>query len=180
LAGLDARSFDVRRLRWAIVLPLVQFVVAAIIQLSPSWSPWRDICSGMNAPALLFRAVPLILAEWRPESPWLSWSILGVYVSDFFFMLGVIVVWLLVGRALDQGRTSRTSRSRGFAAALIVHPLLLVLGGFLSYVGFYLDDLVRTLLTWLWSVSLIFVSVRGLVAAIRHREPTQREGGDGV
>jgi hypothetical protein len=170
-----------QKLRLALVLPIIQFVVAAILLQSgdphvPMYVPTaRLICWGLSAPALLFRALNPI--GWGPTFERLPRSIVGVDTDDLFFLAGVIVVWYIAGRALDQRRTSKTAGRSGILTTSIVYPLLLVLGGVLLFGGLYdlehpssnnPDHPVRGLLTLMWSVSLIFLSGRGLVRAIRH------------
>jgi len=173
------------KLRLAIVLPIIQVVIAAILLRLGKRPPVamfvptaQRINWGLNAPALLFRAVPVFVAGREPASTWPSRSVLGFDVSDLFFLVGVIVVWFLVGRALDRRRTSKTAGGHRSATALVAHPLLLALAGLLFYLGLlerrsYLD-LVRTLLMWIWSASLIFVSIRGLVRVLRHPTATNQ------
>ena len=83
----------------------------------------------------------------------------------------------LVGRALDQWRGSQPAVERRGAMSLIACSLLLALGGLLLLLG--LDYLrnprfntpnypVVAVPMLMWSASLIFLSGRGLVRAIRH------------
>src|ERR1035438_5642080 len=169
------------KLRFAAVLPISQFVIAVI--LLQCGDPRRSyvhtarlVCWGLTAPAMLFRALGLLLASCGPTFPWLTQPILGFYTDDLFFLAGVVVVWYLVGRALDQRRTSQTVRERGRAMALIACSLLLTSGGLLLLLGLdYLrnprfnnpNSLVVAVPVLVWSASLIFLSGRGLVRAIR-------------
>jgi hypothetical protein len=100
----------------------------------------------------------------------------GFDTDDLFILLGVIVVWYCVGRALDQQRTSTTAKRTGVATVLVTCLLLLALGGLLFLTG--LHDLgpgrannpalaVGAFLTLIWSVTLFFLSGRGVVQAIR-------------
>jgi len=171
-----------RKLRLALVLPITQFVIATILlkwgdrTVPPGKVMYvhtaRLICWGLNAPALLFRFLNPI--GWGPMWDGLPRSILGFDTDDLFFLLGVIVVWYFVGRALDRRPASEKVAPRGTVtvATLMVCFVVLALGGLLSFAGVH--DLVhpssnnpyhsvRGLLTLIWSVSLIFLSVRWLL-----------------
>lgn len=167
-----------RKLKMAFVLPMFQVVLAAILL---RWAGPADfyvptsklICWGLNAPALLFR----VQAGWGPISAWVPGSILGVDTSDLFFLVGVTVVWYLVGRALDRRGVPQTEGRHAMVVNVAAHCCLLMLGGFLFYAG--LQDFwnpnyggfgirpERGILMFLWSGSLIFLSGRTLVQATR-------------
>jgi hypothetical protein len=185
----------VRKLRLAWVLPIIQVLVASILM---EWSkrahgPRRVeyyvptswlICRGLNAPALLFRF--LNPRMWVPTWDWVPRSVLDFDVDRVFFVVGVAVVWYLVGRGLDQRGISKTAGRHGVATAFIVYPLLLVLGVLLLYGG--LRDLMNPItpyapvgasLMLIWSAVLILLSGRGLARAIassldKHRVPRTR------
>jgi hypothetical protein len=174
-----------RKLRFTWFLPAIQFVIATILlqwgyrapvsRGSEMYVPTGQlICKGLNAPALLFRFLDPI--PWGPKFDWIPRSILGFYTDDLFFLAGVIVVWYIVGRALDHRRTSRRARQSSVAIALVRCSLLLALGVILFFAG--LRDLgprrsnnpappVGAILTLVWSIALIFGSGRRLVASIR-------------
>ncbi len=179
------------KLRLAIVLPIIQFVFAVILlQLEyqatvPMYVPTaRLICRGLNAPAALFNALDPI--EWGMAPSWLPHSVFGFDTGDLFFLAGVIVVWYLVGRALDQRRAFKAAGRRQVVTAWIVYPLLLTLGGFLLFAGlqdFRLPQFSnlgyrpeRAILTLIWAAGLIFVSGRGLAGAIRRRIRGEQKG----
>ena len=168
------------KLKFATVLPISQFVIAVILlQLGDPRLSYvhtaRLVCWGLNAPAMVSRGLGLLCGRWG--LPCLTGPIAGFYTDDLFFLAGVVVVWYLVGRALDQRRTSQTVREVGRAMTLIACSLLLALGGLLLLLG--LDYLrnprfnspnypVVAVPMLMWSPSLIFLSGRGLVRAIRH------------
>ena len=169
-----------RKLRLALVLPITQFIVATILLhwgvRVEFYAPTpRLICWGLNAPALLFTS--LDPGRWGPTFAWWPGSIIGVDMDDVFFLAGVIVVWYVVGRALDQRRTSVSAARRlGMVTTLIVQVLLLALGALLLVGGLW--DLRhwqfgvvgqppwRAVITLMWSAGLILLSGRGLVRAI--------------
>jgi len=170
-----------RSMKLAVVLPTFQFMVAAILLL-PQYrtaatfhvTTDRLICLGLNAPALFFRLLDPI--GWGPAFWGLPRSILGYDTDDCFFLMGVIVVWYLVGRALDHRRTSEVARRPRLVVVLTAYPFLLALGGLLFVLGVagfqepqfsnFGHRPEREILTLMWSVSLIFFSVRGIVKAI--------------
>jgi hypothetical protein len=173
-----------RKLRLALVLPIIQVAIAAILlqaayrtrlpRGSDAIPDVRLICRGLNAPALVFRLPNLMAPEatWIPKLP----SVFGFDVDDVYFLVGVVVVWYLLGRALDQRRSSRKEGGSKKATAFVVYPLLLALGGLLFYGGLKdfgnprspnLGSPVGAFLTLMWSVGLIVLSGRRLVRAIR-------------
>jgi hypothetical protein len=179
------------KLRLALVLPVIQFAIAAILlqwayrapipRGSEAYVPTvRLVCRGLNAPALLFR----MLDPFRLGPPFDSGprSMLGFDRDDLFFLVGVIVAWYLVGRALDHRRSSSIAARKRIANALIAYPLLLALGVLLLFLGMHdvqnpgyenLDPPFGAWLTLMWSASLIFLSGRGLVRAIREHRRTR-------
>jgi len=181
----SGRNCEMLRFRLALLLPVLQFVLAAILlqwgyrapvpRGSELYVPTvRLICRGLNAPALLFRLLDPI--SWGSEFDWIPRSVLGFDTDDVFFLLGVIIVWYFAGRSLDQRWTSGMAGRSGIATVLATCVLLLALGGLLSLAG--LHDLgpnrpnnpgppIGAVLTLMWSVTLIFLSGRRLVQAIR-------------
>jgi hypothetical protein len=170
----------VSRLKLAVLLPITQLAIAAsLLQWSYriphpqgvelySPTPWL-ICFGLNAPALIFRAVSP--AMWGEEYRWFPASIAGFYSDEFFFLVGVILVWYLVGRTLDRRSSPRENTNPTFTTA-IGATLLLALGGILFTSALHLFMFpgndnpyhpVRTCLTFAWAVVIIFVSGRRLV-----------------
>lgn len=168
-----------QKLRFALLLPVIQAVVAlGLIEWgeqtpgprgADSFVPtaWL-VCRGLNAPALLFRSL------WAPTLDSPLRLIVGLDTSDFLFLLGVIVVWYFVGRALDQRSTLTPVGGRAVASAVTVHLLLLALGGLLLFVALHDFEYqvtslapVGAFLILLWSVSLLFLSGRGLLKAVR-------------
>ncbi len=168
-----------RKLRLAFALPFIQSILAAILLQWRTQSGFyvptpRLVCWGLNAPALLFRTLNPI--RWGPAFWWLPRSILGFDTDDLFFMAGVIVLWYLVGHALDRRGVSATAGRRRTASCLLAYLLLLALGGVLLYGGLHLlrhkssdnpNDPVRAVLVLIWSVGLLCVSGRGFAKAIR-------------
>jgi hypothetical protein len=174
------------KVRLAVVLPVIQFSVATTLlqwgYRAPAPNGLDDyvpavhrICWGLNAPTLPFGVLDTVLWRYWPASGWQGWSVLHLYPGDVFFLAGVVVVWYLVGRGLDRRRFSETPPKHRAAVAVAGNLLLLALGGLLFFKGLadlaqqrlgYLEH-VGGLLTLAWSVSLIFLSGRGLAVTVR-------------
>jgi hypothetical protein len=175
-----------RSVRLALVLPAIQLVVATVLLRSghepPAYfdTPYvptpRLICWGLNAPALLFRGVDVLIDRWDSAPDWGTQPVFGFYRDDLFFLLGVIVVWYLVGRALDRRRISKPAVSRRLVTVLPGHLVLLATGCLLFYMGVGGLTISRYnnpnyplcgVLYLIWSVILVLLSGRGLVQTLR-------------
>ena len=166
-----------RKLKLAVALPVVQAILAATLLYvagplrGPPVATARLICMGLNAPAVFFSFLGL-------------GTVFGIDGSDLSFLVGVIVVWYLVGRALDRRWVPRTIEESVMVPA-VARGFLLAMGGLLLYIGLFdfqdptFDNLShrpeRGILTVLWSCSLIFLSGRALVRMIR---PTTKPAAD--
>lgn len=181
-----------RKLRLAIVLPIIQVVVASLLLLwadraaipPPNFSVAWLLCRSLNAPVMLLMI--LFGGNWNfvPQIP---------FVGRAFFLITVGFVWYLVGRALDR-RGAKPAREPRIVTVLAVRSLVLVTGLLLLFIGWReLSDkifpsvsafltfmrmagftlpilgLIGTFLTLAWSVSLIFLSGRTFVRLIRRR-----------
>jgi hypothetical protein len=164
-----------RKLKFAIVLPIAQVLIASILLLWADRTPvpphldyyyhppaWL-ICKGLNAPAMLL-LVPFG-GNWYflPSMP---------IVGRGLFLIFVAVVWSLVGRTVDQREAPRPAGERRMVTVLAVQFLVLAAGGLLFYSGWNelsgpITTAVGAFLTLTWSVSLIFLSGRELVRMIR-------------
>jgi hypothetical protein len=170
-----------RKLKFAIVLPLIQVLVAVVLLLQadrthgpggvdyhyfpPAWL----ICKGLNAPAMLL-LVPFG-GTWYfvPQIP---------IVGRALFLISVAIVWYFVGRLLDQRRAPSRAREHRVATTLLLQFLLLVVGGILFYSGLNelggpISTVVGVLLTFIWAVSLIFLSGVSLLRVVRDRHRAQ-------
>jgi hypothetical protein len=166
----------VRKLRLAVALPTIQFVFAVITLQQPSSgfyvSTSRLVCWGLSAPALLFR----VQASWGPLSTLVPASMFGIPTSDLFFLVGVIVVWYLVGRAVDRRLWPKPARTTP-TITVVVRCFLVAVGGLLSYAA--LEDFhdptlsnigrrpERGILTLAWGAGLVIFAGRGIVMTIR-------------
>jgi len=162
------------KLKYSLTLPLLQLPLAAILwrsgdNIAAAHVPTpRLVCWGLSAPALLLRAQ----AGWGPLSRWLPASICGLETSEFLFLAGVVAVWFSVGWALDRRGVGSKFR---WAVLRIVYPLLFALGSLLCVVGIdcwrnmsfnNANYPVFSALVWLWSASLIFISLRAFVRVV--------------
>jgi hypothetical protein len=140
------------------------------------------VCSGLNAPAVFFAkllAAAGIALTWLPGLVYLPGLGYDVEIGDIFILVGVILVWYLVGRAIDRKRVPRPEVKSRTATVFVWYTFLLGTGGLLTLIGLLdfqqpnFDNLshrpYRGILTLLWAVSLIFVASKGLARAIRGR-----------
>jgi hypothetical protein len=165
-----------RKLKLAIILPIMQVLVAAALLVWADRTPsppgidyayhppaWL-ICKGLNAPVMLLLAP--FGGNWYnvPSVP---------FFGRGLFLIFVAAIWYLVGRALDQRKAPNPPPGERRSATILgVQALFLTTGGFLFYAGWNeLSGPVTTnigaFLTLTWSVSLIFLSGRTLVRMTR-------------
>jgi hypothetical protein len=162
------------RLRLALALPITQVIVAAVLEfythppdLEAPLPLARQICWGVNAPALPIRGFGLMISGLiLPTGHTID-------ASEPCFLAGVFLCWYLVGRALDRrigGLPAAPSGRKGFVVlgslfALGLYLCLEALGEGVRQVG-------RTpfaLLLGVWAVILIAGSVHGLTRIRRGR-----------
>jgi hypothetical protein len=172
------------KLKFAIVLPIVQAVVAvSLLQkgyqlrsaLGPHPSPFyiptiTHICYGISAPAVFLRFVTLL--------PRVNLHSIGNFDSgDLLFLSGVILVWYLVGRAIDNRSLGSTVKSLGkrfvaefFLMMLGVALLCFSIGGALSDSTENMKGAtVQIGLSVLWGCCLTLFSGIRIAAAVRSR-----------
>ena len=158
------------KLRW--ILPLLQ-VALALFLLVPSGVPEkpapisRSICLGLSAPAMFFiYAYPTL---WGESFDFLPRSIGGRDTRDLFLLVGIAVVWYLVGRAIDRRlsrdrKTGRSARPRRLSQVLLLAMgiyLLLIAVNELLYPRFGGPYL--AIPTLVWSGTFITISGWGLM-----------------
>jgi hypothetical protein len=184
------RSGNMRKLRLALLLPGIQFVIAALLLHYGYRTPFPlgprllDACWGLNAPAMPVMKMPALLfrllgAQRGPAfAQWLPRSILGYGIDDLFFLGGVILLWYIAGGALDRRRSRATGRI-GIVTALVIYPTLLLLGATLASSKLYdlgpgritdLDPPLGAFLGLMWSIALIVIAGLGLAMAFRSRK----------
>jgi hypothetical protein len=134
-----------RKLRLALILPVLQFVIALAVWPYPMGSPKglvpsaptiRTICLGMDAPALLFPAV--VVNRW-PVFRWIPLKPYGFFTDELAFLFGVISLWCIVGLMLDQLRSAKASaHGRISIASLLINAALslgLIYGGIRLFIA---------------------------------------------
>ena len=127
-----------RKLKLAIVLPIIQVLVALFLLLQadrthgpggvdyhyfpPAWL----ICKGLNAPAMLL-LIPFG-GTWYfvPPIP---------MVGRALFLISVAIVWYFVGRLLDQRRAPSRAREHRVATTLLLQFPSWSQEGFCSIAG---------------------------------------------
>jgi hypothetical protein len=126
------------KLKLAVALPLGHLLLAAgLFQWAyrvegPMYvSAPRLICRGLNAPAQLFGIIGAVL--WTPDWDLLPHSMLGFDSGDLVFLVGVILVWWLVGRSLDQ--RAKPTRPLHIGQALLTFLPLLTVAAVLFIAG---------------------------------------------
>jgi len=135
-----------RKLRLALILPILQLLIALALWPYPMGSPKglvasaptiRTICLGMDAPALLFPAA--VVNRW-PVIRWLPLKPYGLFFTDeLAFLFGVILLWGIVGLMLDQLKSATKSlHGRISIANLLINVTLnlaLIYGGIRLFVA---------------------------------------------
>lgn len=187
LSATRRRTTVVRKLKFSVALPLIQLGIAALL-LTPAMrdtggrgldTPYADtaviIYHGLNAPALLFRALRFII----PRE--LTFSLYGFGPDEFLLLAGVIVLWFAVGRALESYGSSGTRHSQTHTAralSILLYVSLTLWGASLAYMGVNsilhpgrwnnaLGNITEGILFLLWSIVLISASSLRLMALLR-------------
>jgi hypothetical protein len=128
------------KLNFRLQLPIVQLLLAVTLLVwgrrvsQPAgmdfpYSPTAILlCKGINAPAALFAVIcDSLLPLDRPDMA--PVSIFGFNPQDILFLLGVIVIWYLVGRVVDQkAKHQAPSDRRGRSSKTLIHLALMTLG----------------------------------------------------
>jgi hypothetical protein len=130
------------KLRFAIGLPLIHVVLAAVLFSvgnharfprgldTPPTSPASLVCMGISAPVF-----PLIYLDALVPRAWYPASVLGFGVPQIFFLLGVVAVWYLVGWNLDRRWSLKTPLAENSGGRVPLRILLILLGAFLFFGG---------------------------------------------
>jgi hypothetical protein len=177
--------------RFSLFLPVVQVAIAAYLTHWSDGNSWLwtghgrhptpsplmlslypriilawQVCLGINAPAMIFKALALLHPS-RYQPPY--FSLFGFTEEEVWFLIGIGVLWYLIGRVIDR-RQSSPRRLNPARTSETVANLLLGFGIFLLIAGsmalrdavhpgavwlypFY--DGVFWILLFLWSVCLI-------------------------
>jgi hypothetical protein len=143
-----------RSIKLAWLLPLAQLVLAIFLL---SWarhyphppvkidSPWTStaerLVEGINLPAT--RIVEMAL----DVSPWTNTGVPGIggfYFVDWMFICGVVGLWYLVGKKLDNYQSLKLDTKRGPLARTAVWDVLLALYGLYLLIPLLLHNVVFT------------------------------------
>ena len=176
------------RLKLSWILPVVQLPVA-IFLLEWGWrlgvqkqnrydtlytSTPELICDGVNAPARLLAAMSFFFDRVDHARP----TIFGLALDYVFFLTGIVVLWYLVGRALDNRRPSHEPRPLWTTTKLVlVSGPLALMGSLLFYAslqGFLspgrwnnsTGNIVHSVMVLLWSAVLFGVPTVKLVRRV--------------
>jgi hypothetical protein len=174
------------QLKCSIVLPIAQLILAIFLlevvgrARTPQgfdnlyYSTSQLVCVGINAPATIFIGLSGLFDRVDHASP----TILGLQLDEIFFFIGVLILWFVIGRALDQrwSPDEFPSKWTKFRLVLLGVPLEL-LGGFLFYQGLrgfltpgrwnnYFGNIVQSTLVVVWSVILIVSPVLKFVRQV--------------
>ena len=134
------------KLRMALILPAALFSLTAV-SLRYDYNapqphgveyyvgPIRLICRAVSAPAVALSTLNyyLIGTETKPGLG-LS-SILGFYMDDALFLLGVAILWYVVGRALDRRVSAPTEIRRHWVVRVVQSCLSGALGALLLLIA---------------------------------------------
>lgn len=178
-----------QKLRWSWALPIIQLAVAVtLVQYSyhaplppgvdlsvpPAWT----ICRGIDAPAILFRTFGHYVIRIGTRSPeeGAPEKILGFYTDDWLFLAGVVLVWYLVGRALQRRWRARETRAaQNVIAALVSYSLQVASGVLLLFMGVhdlqypnssYSDAAAFLILSW--ALILMTTGIKGILPHSRN------------
>lgn len=181
------------KLTFQLLLPVAQSLLAmALLELGARDSgpalidfPYAAtptlICKGINAPAALFSLGAYLLPLERLDRAPIS--IFGLGAHELFFLLGVILLWFFVGRAIDHSMLRQGSvgpKRRGWISRSLIDVALMLLANLLLLVGVapILDrrgftnptGAVTAAFLWLaWFLVLFFVPGIDLVRGFRAR-----------
>lgn len=131
-----------RQLRFAFLLPIAQLVVALLLLqwghrilpprgLDTIYLPTpRLVCIGINGPAVLFR-----IGDFLTPQAWKYLQVGGFSPDELWFLLGVLVIWFLIGHALDARGLRGASTPRIGIGTLITCIAMLIVAALLLFLG---------------------------------------------
>src|SRR6266550_24120 len=143
-----------RRIKLAWLLPLAQLVLAIIllswarhcphppVRIDSPWAPTAErLVEGINLPAA--RIVEMALDVF----PWTSTDGPGIgrfHFVDWMFICGVVGLWYLVGRKLDNYQIPKPNTKRGQPVRTALWDVLLALYGLYLLIPLSLQNVVFT------------------------------------
>jgi hypothetical protein len=180
-------------MRMSRILPVIHLIFAMILlkwgeyYAHPAWwvrgmysSFWVPtavlVCYGINAPA--YRLVPalntLVLGRFIPK-------IAGFFPEEQLLLVGVVVLWYLVGKEIDAWRRPEEFSFAKPGAGKMVRNGIVLLYGMLLLVtmNFHdtdnnrLGDLIERILWFVWALILIFLPARKLLIMVRRKPSNQ-------
>lgn len=174
------------RLRW--VLPIAQLIAAVLLlqwgrHLEGSQSRFDTlyfptpalVCKGINAPATVLAGVAFFFDRVDHPRP----TIFGSTLDYPLFIIGILILWYLVGRVLDSWRsTGKSFLAWTWLRLVFIGGPLAVLGALFLYEslqGFRdpwrwnnrTGNLVHSVLLLLWSIVLIGLPGLKLIQRLR-------------
>lgn len=132
------------RVRLSLLLPSAQLLLAVAMWEWARRAPWPKgsdtlyfptvdlVSKGINGPAVLLTRI--LELPFDRENYWPG-SILGLPPDRILFYLGVVVLWYLVGRALDRYIHSKAPGRTRMTVGRAVANLLCVVLGICIFVG---------------------------------------------
>jgi len=129
------------------------------------------ICGGINAPAKLLAATSRLFGRVDHEPP----AIFGITLDYVFFLIGVVILWYVVGQALEDRQSAHDWRPVWTTTKLLLAGGPLALMGslffYLSLQGFLsperwnnlIGGVLQNILILLWSMVLLGVPSLKLV-----------------
>jgi hypothetical protein len=192
---LKQAVLTMRKPRLAVLAPMIQLVVAIALLLvahrtsapkgfeSSYYVPTAAlVCYGINAPASLVKLIGMLVVFLtnRPI------SIHGFGIEDAWFLVGVTLVWYMIGRKLDRLRSVAESQKlrKLSATEIMVKLLLLLLGGYFFYLAIEAflvfgkwnnptGNIAEGFLFLAWSVVLILLPAKKLLNGRVARTPSR-------
>jgi hypothetical protein len=175
------------------ILPLIQVTLAGVLlkwgeyhphptwwvrgMYSSFWAPTPiHVCYGINAPA--YRLVPalntLVFGRFIHKMA-------GFYPVEQVLLLGVVVLWYLVGKEIDAWRRPDEFPDPKPGTEKIVRNCIITLYGILLLVTMdfrnadnnAMGDLMERILWFVWALALIFLPMQKLLAMFRHKPSNQ-------
>jgi len=186
-----------QRLRLALVLPIVQVVMTAMLTLWADRVTWLLVGDGNRVPGAFVHLHLLVISLrliWRGvNAPTYPLCAAGSTVGELFYFLAVAVLWYFVGRSIDQRRCLQPTASyEGQKRKTTVAVLTLVWGIVLLSLGiieshrqvsasFRVEAGVIRALFFPWGSILVAIATRKLLRTGRQQKqgfqaPTDRRG----
>ena len=168
-----------RKLILMLILPVVQLIIAwVLLTCRGAYSAYlgdtRALCIAINAPIALFMVPIYRFAPIR----WMPSEILGIRSDDFLVLLTVVILWLIVGLAIEymawprtSKRSTPTARQAVFCVSLVAFAIWLFFRIAMDWMAransqhwFYIAD---GLIATAWSLLLVAFSAWMLLRAYR-------------